>query len=269
MLNILNYRHSRHSSRKTRFLELICGCTIGVALTTPAYAQLDSAMATAKASTAASAASQLQIERLDDEAEQMVREYRAVLQQKDNVSLYVDQRDLYVQSQNSEIQSLGKQLTNIEIIKKSITPMMLRMAVAIENSIKTDVPFQLPERLARLERIKEALADPGLTPADQYRLLLKAYQIEVSYGQQLTSYEGPHPTRPGNVVNFLRFGRVSLVYMSKDGKEVARYVGGEYNMPTSWARLKGAKARQLRQAIRVAKKQAAPEIVFAPITVEQ
>ena len=72
---------------------LLAGATV-LAFATPAYAQLDSALSVAKASTAASAASQQRVEELDDEADQMIREYRAVLQQKDNIALFVDQQDI-------------------------------------------------------------------------------------------------------------------------------------------------------------------------------
>jgi len=228
-----------------------------------AQAQLESALNTAKASSSASAASQQRIEGLDDEADQAVREFRAVLQQKDNIALFIAQQDVFLQSQKSEIASLGRQLGTVEQIKQGMSPMMLKMAAVSEDTIKADIPFNLSERLTRVERMKNVLADPDVSPAEQYRQVLNAFKIEVSYGQGIDSYEGMHPTRPGNVVNFLRFGRVSLVYMTKDESEV-----GRYNLETSsWDVLKGADALALRKAIRISKGEAAPDVVFAPVTV--
>jgi hypothetical protein len=228
-----------------------------------AQAQLESALNTAKASSSASAASQQRIEGLDDEADQAVREFRAVLQQKDNIALFIAQQDVFLQSQKSEIASLGRQLGTVEQIKQGMSPMMLKMAAVIEDTVKADIPFNLSERLTRVERMKNVLADPDVSPAEQYRQVLNAFKIEVSYGQGIDSYEGMHPTRPGNVVNFLRFGRVSLVYMTKDESEV-----GRYNLETSsWDVLKGADALALRKAIRISKGEAAPDVVFAPVTV--
>ena len=77
----------------------------GLVMSGPAYAQLDSALAAATASTTSSAASQQRVESLDDEADTMVREFRAVLQQKDNIALFVAQQDIFLQSQTSEIDS--------------------------------------------------------------------------------------------------------------------------------------------------------------------
>jgi len=233
----------------------------GVLMTSPASAQLESALNTAKASTSASAASQQRVERLDDEADTAVREYRAVLQQKDNIALFVAQQDIFLQSQKSEIASLERQLGTVEQIKQGMSPMMLKMAAEIEDAIKADMPFNLAERLARVDRMKDVLANPDVSPAEQYRQVLNAFKIEVSYG--IDSYEGMHPTKPGNVVNFLRFGRVALLYMTKDESEV-----GRYNLETrSWDTLTGADAIALRQAVRISKGEAAPDIVYAPVSV--
>lgn len=241
---------------------LLAGAAV-MAFAMPAHAQLDSALSAAKSSTAASAASQQRVESMDDDADSMIREYRAVLQQKDNIALFVDQQDIYLSSQKAEIQSLNRQLGTVEQIKQGMSPMMLKMAAKLEDSINADLPFRLSERKARMERIKNVLADPNVPPAEQYRQVLNGFKIEVTYGQGLDSYEGTHPTRPGNVVNFLRFGRTALLYISKDESEIARY-----NLSAkSWDVLDGGEALALRKAIRVAKGEAAPEVVFAPVVV--
>ncbi|MDB2438444.1 DUF3450 domain-containing protein [Hellea sp.] len=242
---------------------LLLAGAVGLMMASPASAQLESALNTAKASTSASAASQQRVEDLDDEADTAVREYRAVLQQKDNIALFVAQQDIFLQSQKSEIASLRRQLGTVEQIKQGMSPMMLKMAAEIEDSIDADMPFNLAERKARVERMKNTLADPEVSPAEQYRQVLNAFKIEVSYGQGIDSYEGMHPTKPGNIVNFLRFGRVSLVYMTKDESEV-----GRYNLDTkSWDILNGADALALRKAIRISRGEAAPDVVFAPVAV--
>ena len=138
---------------------------------------------------------------MDDEADNAIREYRAVLQQTDNIALFVAQQDIFLQSQNSEIASLRRQLGTVEQIKQGMSPMMLKMAAAIEDAIRSDMPFNLSERLARVERMQNVLADPDVSPAEQYRQVLNAFKIEVSYGQGIDSYEGAHPSKPGTVVN--------------------------------------------------------------------
>jgi len=182
----------------------------------------------------------------DDAADSAIREYRAVLQQKDNIALFVDQQDIYLRSQTAEIDSLNNQLDTVEQIKQGMSPMMLKMAAALEDSVNADLPFRL-----------------AVSPAEQYRQVLNGFKIEVTYGQGLDSYEGVHPTRPGNVVNFLRFGRTALLFISKDETEIARY-----NLETkSWDPIDSNQAIPLRKAIRIAKGESAPDLVFAPIVV--
>jgi len=236
----------------------------GLLFAAPAHAQLESALTAAKSSTTASAASQRRVEEADDAADQAAREFRAVLQQKDNIALFVAQQDIYLQSQTSEIESLRRQLGTVEQIKQGMSPMMLRMAAKLEDTINSDLPFNLEERTARIEDVKRVLSDPDVSPAEQYRRVLNAYKIEVSYGQGVDSYEGAHPTRPGNVVNFIRFGRTSLVYVTKDETEIAKY-----NLEDGgWQVLDGADALAMRQAIRIARGEADPGIVYARVTIK-
>ena len=234
-----------------------------LALAVPAGAQLDSALQEAKSSTAASASAQRQIEELDDQADSAVREYRAVLQQADNLRLFVDRQDIFLESQRSELSSLQRQIATVESIKQGVVPMMLNMVISLEDSINADMPFKLAERTRRLNDVKSILSDPAVSPAEQYRRLLNAYEIETNYGYQVESYEGAHPSRPGNVVNFLRYGRTSWLYMTKDENEVATYDLAS----RSWTPLPDADTTAIRQAIRVAREEAAPGIVYAPVIV--
>ena len=240
---------------------LLAGAAV-LAFSTPAHAQLEEALRTAKSSTAASAASQANVERDDDNADSALREYRAVLQQIDNIQLFVDKQDIYLKSQAKEIASLNNQLGNVENIKRGMVPMMLRMTAEIEDSVENDMPFLLNERRARIERLKDVLSSPGISPAEQYRQVLNTYKIEVSYGQGLDSYEGAHPTKDGMKVDYLRYGRLALVYMTKDESDI-----GYYDLPSkSWKPVSGSQALSIRQAIRVANEEAAPEVVMAPMT---
>ncbi|MEM7729699.1 MAG: DUF3450 domain-containing protein [Pseudomonadota bacterium] len=228
----------------------------------PAQAQLDTALSAARQSTASSAAAQRQVEEADDAAGSAVREYRAVLQQLDNTRLFVAQQQIFLDSQQSEIVSVRNQLGTVEQIKQGMSPMMLRMTVALEDAIRADVPFRVNERLARVARVQDALANPAVSPAEQYRQVLNAYDIETTYGYSTESYEGVHPEEPGNVVDFIRFGRTSFIFLDKRDGSAKRYDMGQ----GGWVPLDAVDARQIRQTIRVAREQAAPEVIYAPVT---
>ena len=82
-----------------------------------------------------------------------------------------------------------RQLGTVDQIKQGMSPMMLKMAAALEDSIDNDLPFNLKERKARMEDVKNTLVNPDVSPAEQYRRVLNAFKIEVSYGQGIDSYE--------------------------------------------------------------------------------
>lgn len=124
------------------------------------------------------------------------------------------------------------------------------------------MPFRVSERVARVARVQDALANPAVSPAEQYRQVLNAYKIEATYGYSTESYQGVHPEEPGNVVDFIRFGRTSFIFVDKRDDSAKRY-----DMASdSWVSLDDVDIGQIRQTIRVAREQAAPEVIYAPVT---
>lgn len=252
------------SNLKTAKCILLAGVAT-FAFASSAAAQLDEALREARSSTSSSAASQQTVERLDDEAGDMQREYSALLQRKDSLDIFVKRQELYLESQTDEISSLREQLKTVEQTKQDLVPMMIRMAVALEEEIQKDYPFNKDRRLADVHRVMENLSDPAVPPVEQYRQILTAYQNEVTYGQGVNSYEGPHPEDASRTVDYLRFGRVAYVYMTKEEDEIRFYdlsSGG-------WGEVDSGLALQMRQAIRMAKGEATQGMVSVPVKLAQ
>lgn len=230
-----------------------------------AAAQLDQALQEATQSTRSSAASQQTVEQLDDEAGDMQREYSALLQRKDSLDIFVKRQELYLESQTDEISSLREQLNTVEQTKQDLVPMMIRMAVALRDEISADYPFNLERRLGAVDRVMTNLSDPSVAPVEQYRQILTAYQNEVTYGQGVNSYEGPHPDDAQRTVDYLRFGRVAFVYMTKEENEIKFY-----DLQTNgWIEVDAGLALQMRQAIRMAKNEATQGMVTIPVKLAQ
>ncbi|NNE57094.1 MAG: DUF3450 domain-containing protein [Hellea sp.] len=247
-----------------------CVMMVGVAtlaFAIPAVAQssgqLDDAMRRAKNSTAASAASQERVENLDDQADAAAREYSALLQQVDNLELFVARQDLYLESQLSEMRSLERQLSTIESTKQNMVPMMLKMAYKLEDEIRADYPFNLDERLHELEVALMTLSDPAKSPDDQYDQLLKVYRNEVVRGRDLAAYEGPHPDDANQTVDFVNYGRVAFLFMSKDEKEIQRY-----DLATeTWQPVEENLVLEMRNAIRMALGETGDSLALVPVKV--
>ncbi len=226
-----------------------------------AQAQLSSALKTAERSTSAGATAQARIDRIDDQVGDVVREYRAALQEKETVALNVDQQKIFLKSQENEIDSLRGQIDRVGDIQAQLLPMMLRMIGALEAFVASDVPFQMEEREGRIAKLKELAGDPNQSPAELYRQIMNAYQIELSYGNQTTSYtENVLINGEPRKVEFLRIGRVALIYTdsSQDMHIYDATSGGYKDLPENYK-------LDVQSATRIALEQKTPEVFPAPL----
>jgi hypothetical protein len=212
--------------------------------------------------TEVSAASQGRIDRIADQTDELLREYREELQQIEALRVYNDQVARLLASQEAEKESLREQLENVTVIGREVTPLMLRMVESLEEFVELDVPFLLDERRERIERLKALMDRADVTNAEKYRRILEAYQIENEFGRTIEAYrgslEGDGETR---TLDFLRVGRVSLIYQTLDGREVGAWSQAD----GTWQTLDGSYRPAIRQGLRIARKQAAPDLLRLPI----
>ena len=230
-------------------------------LAIPAQAQLRQALDVGEQATRRAEQVQNQINQLDDERTDMVREYRTLLQRRDAADLYAKQQELVVASQREEITSLTEQLGSIDDITAQTVPMLLSMVDDLQAFVAADLPFKSVERSARMDALDGIMAQPDVTPAEQYRLIMEAYQAEMEYGRTISTWQEEididgNPT----TVDMFLYGRVALVYLTPNGKAAT------YNRATgSWEALPGKYVADIQKAIRVAQAKAQQEVLFAPI----
>jgi hypothetical protein len=230
-------------------------------LAIPAQAQLRQALDVGEQATRRAEQVQNQINQLDDERTDMVREYRTLLQRRDAADLYAKQQELVVASQREEIASLTEQLGSIDDITAQTVPMLLGMVDDLKTFVAADLPFKTVERSARLEALDGIMTQPDVTPAEQYRLIMEAYQAEMEYGRTISTWQEEididgNPT----TVDMFLYGRVALVYLTPNGKAAT------YNRSTgAWEALPGKYVADIQKAIRVAQAKAQQTVLFAPI----
>jgi hypothetical protein len=211
-----------------------------------------------------SAAVQKNIDELSDQTDELLARYRTVLTQIDSIRIYNHQLRELMTSQEEELTSLQSQLDRVEIVGRSVTPLMLRMIDALDATVALDLPYLAEERTERIENLRKMMNRAAVTNAEKYRVIMEAYQTENEYGRTIEAYRSTLKRGDLDIkVDFLRFGRIALVYQTLDGMEA-----GVWNQAKQgWDPLDASYRTAIRQGLRIARKQAAPDLIRLPLPV--
>jgi len=208
-----------------------------------------------------SAKSQVRIDKISDDTDRLTAEYRVVLQRIDALRVYNKQVSDLIDSQEEEMASLRRQIDDVELVGREVTPLMLGMLDAIENFVELDVPFLPEERAERMASLHDVMVRADVTNAERYRHIVEAYQIENEFGRTIEAYQG-ELTLGGTTrqVDFLRIGRVAFLYQTLDGTETG--VWDQKNR--QWLDAANS-ASAVRLGLRMARKQTAPDLLKLPL----
>jgi len=206
--------------------------------------------------------SQKRVDEISDQTDAMLIDYRAALKQIDSLNVYNGQMRELITSQEEELASLQEQVDRVELVARAVTPLMAKMVAALETFVRLDMPFLPEEREQRISELKELMARADVTNSEKYRRLMEAYQIENEYGRTIEAYRATiDNTGSERTVDFLRVGRIALVYLTLDGQEA-----GAWEQDThEWVPLDSSYINGIKQGLRVARKQAAPELIRVPL----
>ena len=227
----------------------------------PVQKALQSQVATDKAA----AASQKRIDSFVDRTNDAANKYAQVKSEADSVEAYNKQLDAQVKSQEQEMASVQKQLDEIETTSREVQPLIERMVDSLDQFVSLDVPFLKQERMERVQRLRDLMKRADVSISEKYRQVLEAYQIELDYGTSFDSYEGVIGTgASARTVQFIRLGRVTLLYRTLDGSETGYWDGQK----KTWV-VDNKYAGAAEQALRVATKGGSPELLTLPVPVPQ
>ncbi len=244
---------------------LYSALALGVALMTPmagAEDTLSSTLSVQQKTDKASKSSQKKVDKLSNQTQELLADYKGVIRQVEALKIYNRQLQKVVNNQQAEIDSMLSQIKTLDQTNIEITPLMLKMIDALGQFVDLDVPFQLKERKDRVAGLRANMENPNITTSERYRKILEAYQIENDFGRNIESYKSSlgegDETR---TYNFLRIGRVALLYQSLDGQET-----GQWNKESrQWEVLPESYRSGVNQGIRIALKQAPHNLIKLPV----
>ncbi|MGY0216732.1 DUF3450 domain-containing protein [Endozoicomonadaceae bacterium StTr2] len=260
-------KYIKTNTQKVRGLcgRLALSAAISASLMAPAFAAddpLNSALQAQQKIDKASQVSQVKVDKLSDTTRELLGEYKAVIRQVEALKVYNRQLQKVVNAQQAEIDSMLAQIKTLDQTNIEITPLMLKMVDGLDQFVELDVPFQLKERRERVERLRATMDSPNVTTSEKYRKILESYQIENDFGRTIEAYEASlgegDETR---TYNFLRIGRVALLYQSLDGAET-----GQWNKQTrQWEVLPESYRAGVSQGLKIARKQAPHNLIKLPV----
>ncbi len=239
-------------------------CVLALSLPlTAAEDVLESAVSTQLKAQQKTIQSQERVDNLVDETRDMLQEYRSAIRSTESLEIYNKQLKKLTVKQSEELASIQRQLDNIEDTQRDIVPLMLRMVSVLEEFIALDMPFLLEERHTRLAAIKEMMDRPDVSLPDKFRRIMQAYQIEMEYGRTVEAYtDSIEINGQENTVDILRIGRLSMVYLSLDSRD-----SGYWDNDTrSWKPLGEDYLRSIQKGMKIARKQASPDLFTIPVT---
>ena len=224
---------------------------------------LDSILDVGKAKNAAARKSQVKIDRLADETRDLLTEYKTVMKQVDGLKVYNARLQRQIDNQIAQMARIDESIDQVAVIQRQMTPLVIRMIDGLDQFIDLDVPFNLEERKKRVAFLRDNLDRADVTVAEKFRGVLEAYNIELQYGRGIDTYRGTIEINGSpRDVDFLRVGRIALVYQSTDGA----FSGAWDKSAASWVELPaGEYDAAIRKGIRIAKKQATIELLNMPI----
>ena len=184
--------------------------------------------------------SQDRVNSIANSTDKLVAKYKRELKVIDGLKVYNDLFRKQIAAQNERKERLKNAIAENAVVERQIFPLMLSMVEALEKYIELDLPFYLEERRERVAELRKIIGDAEIIAAEKLRKVFEAYQIETDFSNNIDAYRQV-VTIDGSQqeVNVLRFGRISLVYQSDDGKHNAMWDNGKRD----WVPLDAAEYR--------------------------
>lgn len=250
-----------------RFNKLWIAALMAVGLGTSSISQADETLQAilkvGQDKNVAAAKSQVKIDKLAEETRSLLGDYKTVNKQIDGLKVYNARLQKQIDNQLSRISDIENSISQVTVIQRQMTPLVIRMIDGLEAFVELDVPFHIDERRQRIAFLRANIDRSDVSVAEKFRQVLEAYKIENEYGRKIDAYKGSVDI--GGVdrdVNFFRVGRVALLYQTTDTE-----VSGAWDQASrSWVQLDSGEYRNaIMKGLRIARKEASIDLMNLPI----
>lgn len=224
-------------------------------------ATADAAFSAQRDANRAAKAAQQQVKDLDDETQALLARYRSIATETASYDAYSAQLERSIDSQDAELAGIQAQMARAGDTARDVLPLTSRLIDDLETFIGLDAPFHVAERNERIAGLRSLMGRADVSLSEKYRRVIEAYLIELEFGRTMETYQGVlESTGDPLTVDYLRIGRVALLYQTPDGGRTGYWDGSARR----WVE-DASYAQAFRKGARVASKQDAPDLVIAPV----
>ncbi|MGA4608373.1 DUF3450 domain-containing protein [Pseudoalteromonas piscicida] len=224
--------------------------------------ELNQAMDKSAAINESALKSQGKIDGIADDMQSRLQKFKTLNKEIDGLSVYNAQLEKQIKNQLEEMAAINTSMDQVSVIERQITPLMMRMITGLKQFVELDVPFLPKERAERITQLTNLMDRADISSSEKFRRVLEAYQVEVDYGRTIEAYTSLLDVNgQEREVDFLRIGRLELLYVTKDGSQA-----GFWNKDSNtFDALPDTNISQINKGIRIARKQLAPDMLTLPV----
>ena len=222
---------------------------------------LDEVLGVRASTTSAGRASQLKIDDLREETQDLLSQFKQVMKIVDGLKAYNRQQERLIEGQEQEIAELIVSIDQVTVIERQIGPLIERMIDNLEKFVELDAPFLVREREDRISFLRETLdrADVSVSKNSVRSSRLPDRKWLWHHHRCLYRYDRGQGSE--RQVDMLRWGRVILAFQTPD----QAISGGWDKNAGVWQILDSEFRSGVRNGIRIARKTQTADIVLLPV----
>lgn len=169
-----------------------------------------------------------------------------------------------IQAQEKDLADLRAAIEQVPNLENQLPPLLITMVDGLKEFVNLDLPFLVDERQQRVADRYYDIENPDMSDAQKLRRVLEAWSIEAEYGGQFHTEQHPVTLPDGTERNadIVILGRIGLMFQTADEDAIT---GAWDKQNKEWVVLGSEYRNPVRQAIRMARNQIAPDLLLLPV----